>query len=267
VRDLAVTGDWSRVERTAQTEMRATGDDLPESVLPQLQGHTLATETLEDGMTFAYSRLRWDPAPVLQSYSAYTSYLDHLDATFLSSPRAPQRILYQPVTINNRDPWWEPPATVEAMYCHYREVGPIGHWLLLARVAGPGRCGAPVVIGRATARFGQPVRVPAAPGKMVVATFSLTEPLSSRAEAVALKGPEVDVKVWYGTKAAKDPMTYRFIPGTATDVHVLAVPASLGYPPGYTAPEVRKVELTGGGWAPGQGSVHITFYSVSLATR
>ena len=54
-----------------------------------LAGHTLAAETLEDGITFAYPGLRWDPEPVLQSYSAYTSYLDKLDASFLSSPGRP----------------------------------------------------------------------------------------------------------------------------------------------------------------------------------
>ena len=269
VRDLAVPGNWARVESTAQTEMRATGDNLPAGVLALLRGRTLAAETLEDGMTFAYAGpgygLRWDPEPVLQSYSAYTSYLDRLDARFLSSPRAPQRILYQPVTINNRDQWWEPPSAIEAMYCHYRQVGPVGSWLLLARLPGAGgRCGAPVVIGRSTAHFGQPLKVPAAPGKMVVATFSLTSPLSARVEAVALKGPEVDATVWSTAPAAK---IYRFITGTAGDAHVLAVPASLGYLPAFTPPPVRELELTGGGWADGQGTVQVTFYSVSLGRR
>ncbi len=261
VRDLVVPGDWPKVEQTAQAETRATGDDLPAVVLAALRGHTLAAETLEDGITFAHSGLRWDPEPVLQSYSAYTSYLDHLDANFLSSARGPERILYKPVTINNRDPWWDPPAALEAMYCHYRQVGPVGSWLLLARVPAPGRCGAPLMIGSATAHFGQPIRVPAAPGKMVVATFSLTAPLSARAEALALKGAELDATLWPGTPA---PKTYRFLSGTAADAHVLAVPGALGYPAAFTPPVVRKLELTGGGWATGRGTVHVTFYSVSL---
>ena len=163
VGDLALPGHWANVEQKARAEMRDTGDTLPAAVVTALAGHTLAAETLEDGITFAYPGLRWDPEPVLQSYSAYTSYLDKLDARFLSSPRAPERILYQPVTINDRDPWWEPPATLEAMYCHYREIGPVGHWLLLARIPGAGRCGPATVIGSATAHFGQPVKVPAAP--------------------------------------------------------------------------------------------------------
>jgi hypothetical protein len=302
VKDLAVPGQWAAVEDKARDQIRATGDYLPPAVVPALRGQTLAAETLEDAMTFAYPGLRWDPEPVLQSYSAYTAYLDHLDANFLSSSRAPERILYDPVTINNRDPWWEPPATIEAMYCHYRQIGPVGKWLLLARVgpragtggsgaAGPGagagagaaagtppgaaataargaapsRCGVATVIGETTAHFGQPVSVPAAPGKMVVATFSLNSPLTARAESLALKGPEVDVTAWDSTTTPSGgPETYRFVPGTAGDAHVLAVPRTLGYLPAFTPPAVRKLEFTGGGWAPGQGSVHVTFYSVPL---
>ena len=261
VRDLAVPGHWAKVEQTARAEIQRTGDDLPAPLVPALRGHTLAVETLEDAMTFAYPGLQWDPEPVLQSYSAYTSYLDQLDAHFLSSSRAPERILYKPVTINNRNQSWEPPATLEAMYCHYRQVGTVDHWLLLAQVPGPGRCAPPTVAGAETVRFGQAVTVPAAPGKMVVATFSVSSPLTARLESLALKGPEVDVTVW---SAAPAPSTFRFIPGTAADAHVLAVPGSLGYPAGFTPPAVRKFEFTGGGWGRGQGSVHVTFYSVPL---
>ena len=265
VADLTLPGHWADVEQTARNQILATGDDLPTPVVVALRGHTLAAETLEDAITFAYPGLRWDPEPVLQSYSAYTSYLDQLDARFLSSSRAPERVLYQPVTINDRDQWWEPPATLEAMYCHYREIGPVGRWLLLARVPGPGRCGPSTVIGQSTTHFGEPVKVPAAPpGKMVVATFSISSPALARAEAAALKGPEVNVTAWYAGAVAQK---YRFIPGTALDAHVLAVPTSLRYPPAFTPPGMRELEFTGGGWSAGEGSVHVTFYAVSLSRR
>lgn len=267
VRDLAVPGDWAKVEQTARAQMRATGDYLPAGVLRMLRGHTLAAETLEDGMTFAYGGLRWDPEPVLQSYSAYTSYLDHLDAGFLSSPGAPERILYQPVTINNRYSWWEPPAALEAMYCNYRQEGPVGRWLLLARLPAGGRCGSPVMTDEVTAHFGQVVKVPAVPGKMVVATFALSSSLGSRAEALALKGPEVDVTIWPRGPDGPAPRSFRFITGTASDAHVLAVPTSLGYPAKFTPPAVKELELTGGGWTAGHGSVRVTFYAVSMRRR
>jgi hypothetical protein len=271
VGDLTLPGHWANVQQTARVEMQETGDTLPTPVVVALRGHTLAAETLEDAITFAYPGLRWDPEPVLQSYSAYTSYLDQLDAHFLSSGRAPQRILYEPVTINDRDPWWEPPAALEAMYCHYREIGPVGRWLLLAHVRGPGRCGGETVIGHAAAHFGQRLKVPSAEGKMVLASFSLSSPVTARAEAVALKGPEVNVTAWYAAPSPAGPgpvsERYRFIPGTASDMHVLAVPGSLGYPAVFTPSAVHQLEFTGGGWSAGQGSVRVTFYAVSLGRR
>jgi hypothetical protein len=99
---------------------------------------------------------------------------------------------------------------------------------------------------------------------MVVATFSLSSPAWARAEAAALKGPEVNLTAWY-TGAV--PQEYRFIAGTAPDAHVLAVPPSLRYPPAFTPPGMRELEFTGGGWSAGQGSVHVTFYSVGLSRR
>ncbi len=99
---------------------------------------------------------------------------------------------------------------------------------------------------------------------MVVASFSIRSPALARAEAAALKGPEVNLTAWYAGAVAQK---YRFIPGTAPDAHVLAVPASLRYPPAFTPPGMRELEFTGGGWPAGQGSVRVTFYAVSLSRR
>ncbi|HXW78531.1 MAG TPA: hypothetical protein VEJ84_03480 [Acidimicrobiales bacterium] len=259
VRDLAAPAQWASLQRGAVEQLRSTGDDLPPALVSELRGHTLAVETLEDGVTFAYPGLSWDPEPVLQSYSAYTSYLDDLDASFLASARAPQRILYRPVTINNRDEFWDTPTALEAMYCHYVSTGVSDHWLVLARVAD--RCGPRQMIGEDTVRFGQPVKVPLAAGRLVVATFSISSPLLADAEAAVLKPPEVDLTAWEG---GSSPTTYRFLEGSADDDHVIVAPTSLGYPAAFAPRPIRQLELGGGGWGPGQGSVHVTFYAVSL---
>ncbi len=259
--DLTWPGRWPKIEQGARNQLRSTGDDLPAALVSTLDGKTVAVDNMEDGMTFVYPQLRWDPEPVLQSYSAYTSYLDALDAGFLSSARAPERILYQAVTINNRNAFWDAPAGVEAMFCHYAEVQTTDHWLVLTKVAN--RCGRPQALGQATAHFGQTVTVPRVPGKMVLAEFSLSSPLTSKAEGVLLKSPEVSLTAW----GPDGETTYRFLPGTAADLHILAAAASLGYPSKFAPPSVRKLEVSGGGWATGQGSVHIRFYAVSIKPR
>jgi hypothetical protein len=67
---------------------------------------------------------------------------------------------------------------------------------------------------------------------------------------------------WSGRRA---PVTYRFVPGTAGDEHVLSVPAALGYAARFTPTPVHELELSGGGWGTDQGSVTVTFSAVSMA--
>jgi len=258
--DIAVPGDFSRLQASARARTVAE-EPLAAGTLSLLRGRTIAIEPWEDLVAWADPAAQWEPEPVLQAYSAYTSYLDHLDAAFLASRRAPQLLLYQLTSIGGRNPAWDPPATTEAMYCHYRALTVSGPWLLLQRA--PDRCGQPGPIGSVTARFGQRIDVAAVPrpGQMIVATFTLTSPLTGEVAGVLLKPPAVYVRASAG---GGRPTTYRFVTGTAGDPHVLSVPSSLGYPPGFVAPVVRQVELSGGGWAAGQGRVRVSFYSVSL---
>jgi hypothetical protein len=261
VRALVVPSRWLHQEAVAREQARINGGALAPGLVSSLQGYSVANATYEDSLAVAYPQLRWDPLPVLQSYSAYTTYLDDLDASFLSSGRAPQRLLYEPATIDLRDPYWDPPATLEAMYCHYNQIGISEQWQVLARV--PDRCGDARVIGVAKATFGQPIAVPAAGGEMEVATFRLSSPLWARAEGVLLKPPQVHMTTWaLGTGKAT---TYRFIAGTAADVHVLAAPTSLGYSPEFAPPTVVQLQVSGGGWSLGQGSVRVTFLAVPMS--
>ena len=163
VADLSSGARWARVQAMARYQVRATGDALHPGLVQALAGLTVAAEPWDDAVTFAYPQLRWRPEPVLQSYSAYSSYLDDLDASFLSSPRAPQRILYQAIALDGRDPVWDPPATMAALYCHYRQLSVSGPWQVLGLV--PDRCGRERVLRQARARFGQVIDVPVEPGR------------------------------------------------------------------------------------------------------
>jgi hypothetical protein len=260
VTDLASGPRWAKVLAMARYQVRATGDALHPGVVESLVGRTLAVLPWEDALTFGYPQLRWRPEPVLQSYSAYTTYLDGLDASFLLSARAPRRILYQPIALDGRDPFWDPPAAMVAMYCRYRQVSVSVPWQVLAR--SPDRCGRAQVVGRVSAPFGRPIVVPSRPGQLVLASISLSSPLLARAEGLLLKPPEVYVTTW-GSRGGGT--AYRFVLGTATDDHVLQAPASLGYSPAFAPPPVKRLEVTGGGWRPGQGGVVVTFLAVPMS--
>jgi hypothetical protein len=262
VRDVTSAQRWAPVQQTAVAEIRNDGDRLPPGLLASLQGRTMAAVPMEDGMAFAYRSLDWDPEPVLQSYNAYTSYLDQLDANFLASAAAPQRILYRQGTIDGRNPAWDPPAAMMSMYCHYVRSSVTDGWLILVRTGD--RCGQPQLIKQVTGHFGMPIAVPSAPGRMVVATFSLASPSISKLEGLLLKPPSIQLTSW---DAGSPPSSYRFVPGTAPDYHVLAAPASLDYPAGFSPSKTGQLEISGGGWPSGQGALQVNFYSVDIAAR
>ena len=96
---------------TGTTRLQLLKDEpVPGSTLALLRGRSVAIEPWEDMVAWADPNLRWDPEPVVQDYSAFTPYLDHLDAHFLSSARAPERILYRPnsFAFDFRDRSWTP---------------------------------------------------------------------------------------------------------------------------------------------------------------
>jgi len=260
--DLVQPGQFAQLTQ-ASRERLDRDEHLDRPALALLAGRTLAIEPWEDIVAWADPSASWDPEPVVQSYSAYTTFLDDLDASFVASARAPQDILYWPLRygFDARDPFMDPPSTTEAIYCHYVQVAVEKPWQVLQRV--PDRCRPPVTIGKVRARFGQLVKVPNVAGRMVLARFSLAQPFLSRVEELLLKPPAVHLTIWGAPGTS--PVTYNFVTGTASDEHVLIVPVALGYASPFTPPTVRHLELTGGGWKAGHGTVVITFQAVNMA--
>ncbi|MGH9106960.1 MAG: hypothetical protein ACRDZX_14235, partial [Acidimicrobiales bacterium] len=261
VADLADGGRFTHVAAATRAE-GAKAAPLSAGTLAMLRGHTVAVEPWQDIVAWSDTKVRWDPEPVVQDYSAFTTYTDRLDADFLSSPGAPQRVLYRwsRFAFAYRDPWMDPPATTEALFCHYTQIASAGKWQVLRRA--PDRCGHPVTLETALVHFGERVRVPKAPGKMVVASFSFSSPLLAALEGVALKPPEMHLVTWGRDRRR---VTYRFLPGTAADEHVVNTPRALGYSPRARPGHVSQIELEGGGWAKGQGNLVVRFSALSMS--
>ncbi len=235
-----------------------------------VDGHTVAFEPWEDLLAWDLTRTKWDPEPVLQSYSAFTLSTDRMDASFISSGAAPQRILYQHrrTGFAGRDQYMDPPATTVAVYCHYAQLAVKGQWQVLEKV--PGRCGPAHVLGVAHVHFGQPVHVPpAAPGQLVVARFEMRASAFDRVEGLLLRPPLTYLTTWGsvapGTRRGHHGSRHLFVTGTAADDHVLAAPASLGYSPEFRPPDVHWLELSGDGYARGSGDITVTFLAVPMA--
>ena len=248
---------------TARAQMQATYG-LDPRMVAELAHRTVAIEPYENSVAFAYPSIHWDPEPVLQTYSAYTSTLDALDSNFLTSEQAPSRILEQvPFAIDGRDPYFESPTAYVTTLCRYVQLDASIGWQILERV--PDRCTASRPIGTVTATIGQLVTVPVGPpGTIVMARFDLSLPLVYDLSALVLKPPDMTF-----TAMGPDGLdeNFRFIPGTAGDLHLLQPSTSLRYAPLFTPMTVSYFTLTGGGLVPGTSHYVVRFYSMRMAVK
>jgi hypothetical protein len=191
------------------------------ALIAAMSGQTVHFDPWEASIAYAYPQIRWDPAPVFQSYVAYTSHLDDLNADFLAGPRAPRYVLRENVALDGRDPRFESPRYMLELMCRYEQVMTTPQWQLLER--GPNRCGAPVPIGSQQAKFDQKVFVPAPTNdSIVVASFTdFSQPLTDTLAKLLFKPPIEYISV--------NESVFRFVPGHASNPHVMSVPACLGW--------------------------------------
>ena len=219
--DVSVLASPDRRERAVQrarTNLRSRYYRLTPSIVGVLRGHTIHIRPWESGIAWAYPEFRWQPVPVFQEYTAYTSALDDLDAAFLRSPDAPERILTQPLAIDIRNPDWESPAAMVAIVCHYRELLADHPWQVLGRVAN--RCGRPRSLGVVKARVGETVSVPDTGNRneLVIARIpGLDYSMLYGLRSTLWRAPEVHVRLDGGRRN-------RLVPGTAADGLIVRAP-------------------------------------------
>ena len=215
---LASPAHRERAVQRARANLRSRYYHLTPSIVSVLRGHTLHIRPWEAGIAWAYPEFSWQPVPVFQEYSAYTADLDDIDAAFLRSADAPERILTQPLAIDRRNPDWESPAAMVAIVCHYRELLADHPWQVLGRVAN--RCGTERRIGVVKARVGETVSVPD-PGnrdEMVIARIQgLDYSMLYGLRTTLWRAPEVHIRLDGGRRN-------RLVPGTAADGLIMRAP-------------------------------------------
>jgi hypothetical protein len=221
---------------------------LPHGIRALLGQHTVHVDPWDTGAAWLY-RLHWDPLPVFQNYSAYTSALDRLNARALVSSTAPQRILrentvvvdalHTPPGIDGRIGVWDPPGQVVAMMCNYVPLATTLRWQVLARAGN--RCGVPHLVRSSSAGPGQTVEIPAAPpGEAVV----------GRIHGLGISGLE-RVRTWLYRAPSRWARLngiggVRIVPGTAADGLLLDVSSTSDYPPPFAlSPGVRTISFAG----------------------
>jgi uncharacterized membrane protein len=230
---------------------------LEPETLALVRGRTVAVAPYESALVWAY-RLRWKPLPVFQSYSAYTSGLDQLDADTVASSQAPERILLSAgAGVDGRIAQFDEPLTERTILCRYRELW-VGPWDVLGR--GPNRCGRPVAVAVVKAAWGQQVAVPAPPNEhtlVIVHIAGVQVGGLERLRAFFYKARERFVSI--------DGVSHRLVAGTAGDGLVLRAPAGVDFsPPFAVAPNAPSIAVTLQGSQPGGDPITYTFEDVPV---
>lgn len=209
---------------------------LPDDVRSELEGHTVHVDPYETAVAHAYPDLDWHPAPVFQSYLAFTPYLDDRNAAFLRGDDRPERLLRRPTqTIDQRFPRFESPAAMLEVICRYREVATGGEWQVLA--AEPDRCGELEALEQHEVRLGDTIEVPQLDDAIVVARFSgLADGPVDRVRGLLHKPRELYM--------ALNDHNFRFLPTNQQQLHALSLPecAAATGPEGYEQVESFRIQ-------------------------
>ena len=135
----------------------------------------------------------WDPRPVFQSYSAYTPELIRNNEQHLRGSGAPDHIVFQLETIDDRLPALDDGLSWPAMLDNYRVAEVSGDWVHLARNPGPLRAESRfTLLGTTSAQLGQEVAVPPGTGP-VFAQIELAPSFYGRLVDTAYKLPILEL--------------------------------------------------------------------------
>lgn len=168
--------------------------------------------------------LNWRPAPVFQSFSAYTADLDERNARWLANAPADQLILRAPTkAIDQRNKLWDTPRYLLAELCDFRVDSSDARWMLLSKAAN--RCGAPVRASTIRVRAGQHLVPPqGSPDELVTMSFTEDKP------SVPVRVGRLVVKSFHPLTVSVDGSTFRLPRALANGPLLDTVPATADWP-------------------------------------
>lgn len=234
-------------ERTS-AQLRALLD-VPDDAVAALTGQSVHVEQWETTVMAAYPEFRWAPLPSIQAYAAWTTVLDELNADVLRSADAPTRILRERLVrpdgqlhaVDRRFAWFEEPAATLEMLCRYRELTAGDRWQVLGRT--DASCGSARPFATVTAKAGETVAVPPSPDPdqfVIVRITGFPDDLATRLRTALFRAEEWWIEL--GGRAR-----FRFVPGTADDGLILAVPPAVAFDERFAfGPPITSLTLTQG---------------------
>jgi hypothetical protein len=244
---------FGRLQRELDSDRKtlATESPLEPEIRAIVGDRPLGPLSVRYARTFA-DGLQIEICPVLQRYSAYTPYLDRLDAAWIRE-KGPMFLLYDGETIDERDKWAENPATWLEVYRWYntRYLGPSN--LLLERRASPRFSSLKKTGGLAIDLPGE-LRLPASENVQFW-TMTCTASHSGTLRKLLFRIPPVIVTIPRGDGVVR---TARVIPELLVSPVVASMPGTLAELAGVFDPDTPTLptpeRMLFGGWGTGSYS-------------
>lgn len=180
----------SPTKSVAPTVVLPSDAGLSNRELAELRGHSVnalpwAAATVLD------NHLPWDPLPVPQIYSAYTPYLDALDARQLASRHGATRLVLSMEDIDGRYLLWDAPAVWDQILSRYSCESRQGITAIMSRR--PNTVGPATPFSRRQARFNHWIQVPPASDRSEYVSIKLDTTLGGAILTAALRQSPVFV--------------------------------------------------------------------------
>lgn len=182
-------------------------------------------------------QLNWIPRPILQSYAAYTSELDAINAEdFSENPR--EFIIYDFKSIDGRHPFFDEPLVTSNLLCHYEPLESSEVWaenLILEQRREGSVCSEKEVVFSKQVSWNEAVELEGTEQAIAEASIEADYNLIGKLYKTFFRAPPTFIDVLYENGTTSQ---YRFIPENADNG--LIVNPLPSQPFGYTPPSVRK---------------------------
>jgi hypothetical protein len=180
--------------------------------LPPIEGDT-DLYSYDQTVLFAHA-LPYQPRPIIQSYSAYTPELAAMNAAHLRTARAARNILFAVQPLDDRFPSLDDGLSWPELLTLYDLKGASddkGTYLVLSRAA-VAREFHLTPLQNTSARFGEPVTLPAATNGPVWVEIEIKKSLAGTAVSALYKPPELMLIVSLQDRTQR---RFRLVPGVA----------------------------------------------------
>lgn len=186
-----ITSERARLDLTdSRRQVAVTGYGLPAAALGRLRSGTVDVVPWGVALVNAYG-LNWKPRGVIESYAAYTPYLDQLDAHRYMTD-GPDMVVFGGITIDNRYAPYDEPAFLRTLLSRYRFDSRVGDLILLKR-SPVSVSPASVDLGTAQGRLGDWIKVPRAGGDRVYVNVAAQPNVTGRLLDLVFQRPEAHI--------------------------------------------------------------------------